>query len=196
MEQWLLQLVDRLGYLGIFAATLIESTFVPVPAEVTMVPAGMLAAQGELNYWAALISGAAGVLAGSIINYWVGLRFGRALLLRYGRYIFIKPDFLEKTELFFVRYGRLAVFMGRLLPGIKHYIAFVAGIARMKFAPFVTYTAFGGLIWIWILLQVGFMAERSAENGHASVSGLELVLIAITVITIVAWIVKNKLMRH
>ncbi len=196
MEHWLLELVTHLGYLGIFVATLIESTFVPIPAEVTMIPAGILAAKGELNYWLVLASATAGVIAGSLINYWIGLRYGRALVVRYGPYVFIKPEFLGKTELFFARYGWLAVFLGRLLPGVKHYISFVAGIARMKFQPFFTYTAFGGLIWIWIILQVGFMAERSAENGNSSVSTLEMALVAVAVISLAAWIAKKKLMRH
>ncbi|MCB2081701.1 MAG: calcium/sodium antiporter [Rickettsiales bacterium] len=196
LETLLLQLVDHFGYLGIFVATMVEGTFIPIPAEITMVPAGMLAAKGELNYWGALASGAAGVLVGSLINYWVGLRFGRAFILRFGSYIFIKPHFLQSTEVFFIRYGRMAVFMGRLLPGVKHYIAFAAGIARMKFQPFVTYTAFGGLIWVWVLLQVGFMAERSEENGNTSVSGLETILIIITIISVIFWIIKHRLMRH
>lgn len=196
MEQWLLDLVEHLGYVGIFVATLIESTFVPIPAEVTMIPAGMLAAKGEMNYWLALISSVLGVIAGSCINYWIGIRFGRTFLLRYGRYIFIKPSFLHKTELFFARYGRMAVFLGRLLPGIKHYIAFVAGIAQMKFQPFITYTAFGGLIWMWVILQIGYMAEKQAEHSANSLSSLELIVIAITGVTIVAWFIKTRLMRH
>lgn len=195
MESGLLEFVDKLGYVGIFLATLVESTFVPIPAEVTMVPAGMLAAQGKMDYWVALTSGSLGVVCGSMINYWIGIRFGRAMVLRYGKYVFIKSGFLVKTEIFFARYGRLAVFLGRLLPVVKHYIAFVAGLARMKFRPFVTYTAFGGVLWIWVLLQVGYMSERNSGSGSADKS-LEFIAISITVITIIALVLRAKLMKH
>lgn len=196
MEQWLMELVERLGYAGIFIATLIESSFVPIPAEVTMIPAGMLAFKGIFNYWLVLASATAGTIAGSLFNYWIGLQFGRKFILRYGKYIFIKHSFLDKTESFFTRYGRLAVFLGRLLPGIKHYIAFVAGIARMKFQPFITYTSLGALIWMWALLQVGYMAQRNTENGNSDLSSLELIVFAITVISLLAWWVKQRMMRH
>ncbi|MET0154701.1 MAG: DedA family protein [Rickettsiales bacterium] len=196
MQEWLIAVVESLGYAGVFFATLIESTFMPVPAEITVIPAGMLAAKGSLNYWGALACASSGVIAGSMVNYWVGLRFGRALLLKYGRYIFLKPAFLIKTERFFARYGVIAAFMGRLLPGVKHYIAFVAGIARMKFLPFVAASSLGGLIWMWLLLQVGFMAERSAQNSEEGLGSLENILIAVTLISVVVWIVKEKLMKH
>ncbi|MCC7260055.1 MAG: DedA family protein [Alphaproteobacteria bacterium] len=196
MEEWLLDLVHTLGYLGVFIATLIESTFVPIPAEMTMIPAGILAAKGEFNYWMVLFSSTLGVIAGSLVNYWIGLRFGRALIIRYGKYIFIKHSFLEKTEKFFARYGGAAAFMGRLLPVVRHYIAFVAGIARMKLQPFFIYSSLGGLIWMWILLQVGFMAERSKENGITDISSLDMTLIAVAIISLFAWLIKNRLMKH
>ncbi len=197
MEHFLLELVKQLGYLGLFVATLIESTFIPIPAEVTMIPAGMLAAHGELSYWGILVSATAGVIVGSIINYWIGIRFGRALLLTYGKYIFLKPDSLRKTERFFAKYGGLAVFLGRLLPGIKHYIAFVAGIACMPFRPFVMFTAIGGLIWIWLLLHVSYLAELKAErDGTGDLSSLEWIVAAVVAISVVAWLLKSKLMKH
>lgn len=197
MENFLLNLVEELGYLGLFVATLIESTFVPIPAEVTMIPAGMLAAQGKLWYWGVLFSATAGVIVGSILNYWIGIRFGRVLLLTYGKYIFIKPSSLDKTERFFNKYGGIAVFLGRLLPGIKHYIAFAAGIARMKFKPFIIYTAFGGLIWIWLLLQVSYMAEVNAQkNGAHDASSIEWIILAVVVISAVAWFIKEKVLKH
>ncbi|MCD6035156.1 MAG: hypothetical protein K0R63_897 [Rickettsiales bacterium] len=196
MADYLLQIVERFGYIGIFLATTVESMFLPLPAEITMIPAGMLAAQGVMNYWGVLASGVLGILLGSWINYWIGLHLGRTLLLRFGKYVFIKPEFLAKTEGFFTRYGKLAVFIGRLLPGVKHYIAFVAGIARMKMRPFILYTGLGGIIWTWILLQIGFMAERNYERGNSTVSTLEIIIIALTLVTFLAWYLKEKMMHH
>lgn len=196
MEEFLLRFVEHLGYIGIFFTTLIESTFVPIPAEVTVVPAGMLAAKGHFSYWGVLASATMGVIAGSAINYWIGSRYGRVLIIKFGKYVFLKPSFLRRTEIFFEKYGAFAVFIGRLLPGLRHYIGFVAGIAKMKFQLFVIYTSLGGLIWMWILLQVGYMAEKNSAKGNADLSSLELIVIAVTVITLIAYFIKKKIFKH
>lgn len=197
-SNWLVDLIEQLGYLGIFISTLIESTFVPIPAEVTMIPAGMLVAEGKMDYWVALLSSTFGVIAGSAINYWFGYRYGRILILKFGKYIFIKPRHIEKTENFFQRYGAVAVFMGRLLPGVRHYIAFVAGVAQMKFRPFMIYTALGGLIWMWVLLQVGYMSQLNADNPDSHIGGLETAVIIVVIVSLAAYGVQRFLLmkRH
>lgn len=197
LAQTLKDLVEHLGYGGIFLATLIESTFVPVPAEVTMIPAGMLVAQGVFNYWGVLASSTLGVIVGSLLNYLFGYYFGRALLLKYGKYIFIKHKHIHKSERFFKKFGTAAVFIGRLLPGIRHYIAFVAGIAQMPFRPFLLATSVGGLIWMWIILQIGYMAQVNADkNGDTDIAGLEWAVAVIVVITLISYAAKLRLMRH
>lgn len=193
---WLQNLVAHMGYIGIFIATMVESTFIPIPAEVTMIPAGMLAAQDKMNYWMVLVSGTGGVIAGSLLNYWIGMRYGRAMILKYGRYIMVKPRHIEKTEWFFARYGAWTAFMGRLLPGVRHYIACVAGIAQMKLRVFMIYTSLGGLIWMWILLQVGYMAQLKAKDGVVDVSILETVLLVCIAIGGGTFLVQRWLMRH
>lgn len=194
VDSWL-NLVDSWSYPGIFLTTMIESTFVPMPAELTMIPAGILAAQGELNYWGVLVSSTAGVVVGSIINYWIGYRFGRTLLEKYGKYVFIKHDFLEKTEAFFEKYGAFAVFIGRLLIGIRHYIGFVAGIARFKFKSFVVYTSIGGLLWMFILLQIGYLSEKTAESSYSAVTNLQIIIVLLTIISVIAYGIKLYMMK-
>lgn len=191
-------LVESFGYLGIFLATLVESTFVPIPAEVTMLPAGMLAAQGVLNYWLVLLSSTMGVIVGSLINYLFGYYFGRNLLLKYGKYIFIKHKHIHKTERFFKKFGVLAAFSGRLLPGVRHYIAFVAGIAKMPLRPFIVATSIGGLIWMWILLEIGYVAQvRADAHGSSDVSdAMEVAVLAVVVVTGLAYFVKVRMTRH
>lgn len=193
---WLENLVSHLGYLGIFILTTVESTFVPLPAEFTVIPAGSLAAKGQLNYLLVLAASTLGVIAGSAINYWLGFQYGRRFILRYGKYIFIKPSFLKKTELFFAKHGGLAVLLGRILPAVKHYIAFVAGIAQMNKHKFFIYTTIGGVIWMWLLVHIGYMAEKTAAKGGSPVESIETVAISITVVTLLALFVKNKMMKH
>lgn len=193
-SHWLVELINTLGYLGIFISTLVESTFVPIPAEVTMIPAGILVAEGRMNYWVALLFSSLGVIAGSAINYWFGYHYGRKLILKYGKYIFIKPRHIEKTEDFFSRYGAVAVFLGRLLPGVRHYIAFVAGIAQMRFRAFIAYTGLGGLIWMWVLLQLGYMSQRNADNPESNIGGFETAVLAIVIVSVLAYGVQRFLM--
>jgi membrane protein DedA with SNARE-associated domain len=189
-------IVLQFGYVGIFIATLIESTFVPIPAEVTMIPAGILVAKGELNYWMTLTVSTAGVIAGSVINYFVGLKFGRTLFVRFGKYVMLKEHHLHSTEMFFKRYGRAAVFLGRLLLGVKHYIAFVAGIAKMNFQLFTIYTSFGAVIWMFILLQAGYMSHHEGGDGSSAVHQVQNIVMIVIGVSAVAWFVKKRLMRH
>lgn len=185
-----------MGYVGIFLLTTIESTFVPIPAEVTVIPAGILAAKGIMNYWLVIAASTLGVIAGSAINYWLGFHYGRKLILRYGKYVFMKESFLHKTEIFFASHGGLAIFLGRILPGVKHYIAFAAGIAQMKIRPFLFYSGLGGLLWCWILVHIGYMAEMSSEKGGGNFSSLEIISAAIVGVTLVALLIKQKMMKH
>lgn len=194
--EFLEHLVEKLGYVGIFLLTTVESTFVPIPAEVTVIPAGALAAKGVMSYWLVIATSTLGVIAGSAINYWLGYHYGRKLILRYGKYVFMTPAFLDKTERFFAKYGKLAVFLGRVLPGVKHYIAFAAGIAKMEIKPFLIFSALGGLVWMWLLVHIGYMAEISAEKGTSHFSSLEIIAIAITAATLLALFVKQRMMKH
>jgi membrane protein DedA with SNARE-associated domain len=169
--------VEHLGYIGVFIATLIESTFVPVPAEFTMIPAGGLVAAGKMNYAIVLTVSTLGVVVGSYINYWVGRTFGREFVVRFGKYILLKASFLDKVEVFFNRHGKFATFSGRLLPGVRHYIAFPAGMAKMPLKPFVLFTALGGGMWMWILLHIGYIAGKEADKGIKGIEDIVLILI-------------------
>lgn len=188
-------LVEHLGYIGIFVATMVESTFVPIPAEVTLIPAGILAAQGKMNYWLILIASTLGGVVGSLFNYWLGLRFGRKLLLQYGRYVFINKHFLEKTERFFQKHGSAAIFAGRLLPGLRHYIAFPAGIARMNLRAFSTATALGGGIWMWVLLQLGYMAGLNSHDGKVDTDTIEYIILGLSSLLVLLYLIKAKLLK-
>jgi len=137
--------------------TFIESTFVPIPSEVTVVPAGYLVAQGNLNFWIALLSSVSGTIGGSLFNYFIAKHFGRRLLLNYGKYFFINEEKLKSIEFFFERHGAISTFSGRLLPGIKHFISFPAGLGKMDLKLFSFYTTAGGTIWNGLLLVLGYL---------------------------------------
>ncbi len=114
--QFLVQIISQLGYLGVFVMMFLESSFFPFPSEVAMIPAGYLASKGEMNVYLVLISGISGSLAGAVFNYLLALKFGRAFVLRFGKYFFFKEETLTKMEDYFKKHGEISTFTGRLIP--------------------------------------------------------------------------------
>ncbi len=153
---WIVQTVNHWGYLGIFLAMFLESSFFPFPSEVIMIPAGYLASKGEMNLYAAIFTGVMGSVAGALFNYWLARRYGRPFLQRYGRYFFLDERTLEKLERFFTRHGEISTFNGRLIPGIRQYISLPAGLAKMPVGRFALYTALGAGIWVTVLALLGY----------------------------------------
>lgn len=154
--EWIVDFVQSLGYIGIFIMTFIESSFIPIPAEVTMIPAGYLVQQGVMHGWLVMVAATLGCVSGALFNYWIAAHYGRRLLANYGKYFFMTEKKLAKMETFFEDHGDMATFSGRLLPGVRHYISFPAGLAHMNLRRFIIYTASGGGIWMFILLALGY----------------------------------------
>lgn len=152
---WLVNTIGRLGYPGILALMFLESTFFPVPSEVVIPPAGYLAARGEMSLWLVIVCGVTGSILGALFNYYLAVWLGRPLILRYGRYVLLPPERFERVNAFFVTHGEISTFTGRLVPGIRHFISFPAGLARMSLARFIGYTAFGSAVWVTILAYIG-----------------------------------------
>ncbi|GAB4312593.1 MAG: DedA family protein [Candidatus Sumerlaeia bacterium] len=151
------------GPLLIFFFMAVESSFIPFPSEVVMIPAGFLAARAELfpgdPVSAAVIAvtcGVMGSLAGAFVNYYLSLKLGRPVLYKYGKWVFLKPSALERAEEVFREYGELATFVCRLIPAIRQLISIPAGLARMNFFRFTLFTALGAGIWVVILTLIGY----------------------------------------
>ena len=166
IEQFAHQLVEwifHLGYPGIFFLMAIESSFIPFPSEVVLIPAGYLAYQGEMNIFLILISAILGSLVGAFVNYFIALYLGRRFILRFGKYFFISEETLAKLEAFFQNHGHISTFTGRLIPGIRQLISIPAGIAKMNLAEFSVYTALGAGIWSLILILLGYFIGKEQE---------------------------------
>ncbi len=154
---WIVETVGAMGYTGIFIMMFLESSFFPFPSEVAMIPAGYLASKGEMNIWFAFLAGAGGSLAGALFNYILGHRLGRPFIIKYGRYVLLKPQTVEKVETFFAKYGPASTLFGRLIPGIRQYISLPAGVGKMPLAAFSIYTFLGAGIWCAVLLALGYI---------------------------------------
>lgn len=159
------------GLLLIFVFMAIESSFIPFPSEVVMIPAGFLAARGELGLGSPVIAvsiavlvGILGSLAGAYVNYFLALKVGKPFLLRYGKWFFLKPDALERACEVFNRYGAATTFVCRMVPAIRQLISIPAGISKMPLGPFTLFTALGAGVWTAILAFVGYALGKSAGD--------------------------------
>lgn len=147
--------ISHLHYLGVMLMMAIESACIPLPSEVTMPFAGFLASKGELNLWWVSVAGAAGCVLGSWVAYAVGAWGGRPLVERYGKYLLLSKHDLDLADRWFVRHGELTIFVGRLLPVVRTFIAFPAGVSRMPLWRFTVYTFLGSLPYCWFLAWIG-----------------------------------------
>jgi len=147
--------ISTLGYGGVVLLMAIESACIPLPSEVIMPFSGYLVYTGQFNLWIVTMAGAFGCVLGSLLAYWVGMRGGRPLIEKYGRYILISRHDLDLADRWFARYGEAIVFISRLLPAIRTFIAFPAGVARMNLKKFVIYTFAGSLPWCFGLAYAG-----------------------------------------
>jgi len=143
------------GYLGIIVLMAMESSIFPVPSEIVIPPAAFWAAQGRMSLTGIVLAGTFGSWLGSAITYWVSRWIGRAVILRWGKLIFIKPDSLDRAEHFVARYEVGGVFFARLLPVLRHLVSIPAGIARMSFGVFSMVTILGAAIWCSVLAWFG-----------------------------------------
>jgi membrane protein DedA with SNARE-associated domain len=148
---WWFSIIDQWGYLGIFVMMAIESSIIPLPSEVIIPPAAYYASIGRFDMTLVVLSGAAGSLFGSLIMYGASRLLGRPFLMRYGKYVFIKPDKVELGERFFLKYSTGGVFFARLILIVRHLISIPAGIARMNILLFSVLTTVGAGLWCAIL---------------------------------------------
>jgi len=189
--------ISRLGYAGIVLLMAIESACIPLPSEIIMPFSGALVARGEFNLWLVGLAGAFGCVLGSLVAYWVGMYGGRPLAEKYGRYLLISSHDLDLADRWFDRFGEVIVFASRLLPAIRTFIAFPAGVARMNLKKFVIYTFAGSLPWCIGLAYVG---QRLGEKWDKDPTLRTLFhrfdfIIGIVLVLAVAWWVWRHI-RH
>lgn len=163
VANYIVGVVGDLGYIGIFLLMFLESTFFPFPSEVVMIPAGYLVYKGEMSMSLVLFSGISGSLAGALFNYFLAIKVGRAILIRYGKYFFVKEETIVKVEQFFEKHGAISTFSGRLIPAVRQLISFPAGLARMNLIKFCIYTTLGAAIWSVILTLLGYYIGDNQE---------------------------------
>ncbi len=164
LSAFVIATIAALGYAGVVLMMAIESACVPLPSEVIMPFSGYLVATGRFNLQMVALAGALGCLLGSYVAYGVGASGGRWVLERWGRYLLITPHELEVADRFFERFGGAAVFIGRLLPVVRTFVAFPAGVSRMRLVPFTVYTLAGSYLWCLVLAWIGMKLGEHWES--------------------------------
>jgi membrane protein DedA with SNARE-associated domain len=191
LASFIITVISRSGYWGIVLLMSIESACIPLPSEVIMPFSGYLVSVRRFHLGWVALAGALGCNLGSLVAYYVGSLGGRPLVEKYGRYVLLTHHDLEMADRFFARYGDWAVFLARLLPVIRTFIAFPAGVARMNFLRFNLYTFLGSLPWCWGLAYAGlklgqrWTALREYFHRFDTILGILIVLGA-------AWFIRNR----
>lgn len=184
---FIVNLVESWGYLGIFCMMFLESSFFPFPSEVAMIPAGYLAFQGKMNIFLAFFAGTFGSLMGAIFNYYLCYFFGRSLIEKYGKYVGIDDEKMQKFESFFKRHGEISTFNCRLIPGIRQYISLPAGLARMNIFRFSLFTTLGAGIWVAILLGLGYFLGQNETILKEKLHIITIILLFFVILTFIVY---------
>lgn len=191
ISSWIIGVITTLHYGGVVLLMAIESANIPLPSEVIMPFAGFLVAQGALNLYLVALAGAIGCVIGSIFSYYLGAWGGRPLIEKYGKYILISRHDLDLAEHWFTKHGEIIVFFGRLLPVIRTFISFPAGIARMNFWRFVIYSFLGSLPWSLLLAFIGYKLGEHWENIRTYFHNFDGLILVLIVIAIIWWVWRH-----
>jgi membrane protein DedA with SNARE-associated domain len=185
-------LVEGHGLLAVLVLMAVESCGIPVPSEVVMPLGGALAAGGHLSLPLTILAGAAGNLIGSLVAYWLAARFGRDLLLGPGRWVGIRAAHLEHAERWFARFGLAAVFFGRMMPVVRTYISFPAGLTGLRLGWFCLLTFAGALPWAAALALAGWVLGKNYERISGPYTVASIVFALLLVGAIVLWFLRGR----
>ncbi|HOP63798.1 MAG TPA: DedA family protein [Spirochaetota bacterium] len=192
--------MDNINYLMVTFLMTLESTFLPVPSELVVPPAAWKAAQGEMNVILIIIVSTVGCILGALINYFLAKTLGRKIIYslvdtKIAHMLFINRHSMEKSETFFIKYGKSSTFIGRLVPGVRHLISIPAGVAQMNLRDFIFYTAAGSAIWNGILAALGYFLYTQQEllkKYYRDISIAALLIFVIFILYIFIKLLKNR----
>ena len=193
---FLLNIINEIGYIGIFVGMTIESSFFPFPSEIILIPAGALVASGEMNFFLVFISALLGSLAGAIFNFFLALYLGRTaidfILSKYGKFFFISKKQVRKSDDYFKKYGEITTFVGRLIPGVRQLISIPAGFSKMNFPKFILFTSLGAGIWSLFLISTGYFFGENYLLINENMGIVNLLFLLLPLLIIIIYILWRK----
>lgn len=192
LASMIIYVISRMGLAGVVFLMAIESACIPLPSEVIMPFAGYLVFLGKYSLWSVGLAGAVGCVVGSVPAYYLGMYGGRPLIEKYGKYILMSHHDLDMADRWFARHGQATVFFARLLPVIRTFIAFPAGVARMDMKRFIAYTFAGSLPWCLGLAYVGMVMGEKWPSLREYFHKFDLLIGAVLVAGI-AWYIRRHI---
>ena len=192
---WIMSVISTMGYGGIVLLMAIESACIPLPSEIIMPFAGFLVYKGEMLLWLVALAGAIGCVLGSIPAYYVGMFGGRPLAERYGKYILLSKQDLDLADRLFAKHGEIIILIARMLPAVRTFIAFPAGVVRMNMSKFIIYTFVGSFIWCWLLAYAGMKFGQNWESLKVYFHEFHYVIAAAGLRSVV-WYVRRHFKQH
>lgn len=154
--EWVTEVIGQYGYGAIYILLAIGIVGLPIPDEIMMVTIGYLSSIHVLSYPLSVLFGFLGTVTGMTVSYWIGRKFGKPLLLRFGKYLFLTPNKLEKVERLFERYAQWTIIFGYYIPGVRHLTCYVSGISGINFRKYFIISSIGALIWCLIFVTIGY----------------------------------------
>lgn len=191
LAAFIIGIISSLGYGGIVLLMAVESACIPLPSEIIMPFSGYLVFRGELLLWGVALAGAVGCVLGSVAAYYLGAKGGRPLVERYGRYLLVSHHDLELADRWFARHGDITILIGRLLPVVRTFIAFPAGVTRMSMGKFVVYTFLGSFIWCWALAWVGLRLGEHWDTLGVYFHRFDAVIVLATLAVALGWLWRH-----
>jgi membrane protein DedA with SNARE-associated domain len=192
LAEWVVSIVETLGYPGLTILVALENIFPPIPSELILPLAGFLTGQGRFSFLLVLIATTIGSLIGALLLYGIGAAVGkrrvRWLVKRYGQWALLTPDDLKRTEDWFQRYGPIAVFTGRLVPIVRSLVSIPAGYSRMPLGPFLLLTGFGSALWNGVLVSLGWALGENWHDIEQYVGWLQYLVLAVVAFLVIRFI--------
>lgn len=200
MSQWVLDIMQQLGYAGVVLLMFLENVFPPIPSEIIMPAAGFAAARGELSLTGVIIAGGVGSVLGAVVLYYVGRLLNEdrliALIDRYGKWLLLSSDDIRQADDWFDRHGPKIVFFGRLLPGVRSLLSIPAGMANMPMGQFLLYTSLGTTLWSGLLAVAGYQLGANYEQIEGWIGPISQIILAICILLAVIFILRRVQKRR
>ncbi|WP_296191897.1 MULTISPECIES: DedA family protein [unclassified Psychrobacter] len=197
MSEWVLGIMAKFGYFGIIFAMFAENVFPPIPSEVIMPAAGFAASKGDMSIVLVILTGTLGAVLGALPLYYLGHKFDEprlvAFIEKYGKYVFIKPTDITDANAWFDKHGKMAVFFGRMVPGVRSLISIPAGMNKMALLPFLALSALGASIWTAILALAGYYLGQNYDAVAGILAPYSKAIVISILMVIVGLLIKRRL---
>ena len=196
MEQWITSIMESLSYWGIGLLMFAENLFPPIPSELIMPLAGFTVAQNKMSFVPAVLAGVIGTIVGAFPWYYAGKLVGeqrlKGLADKYGKWITVSSQDIDKAQRWFTRYGNKAVFFGRLVPGVRTLISLPAGMSNMPLAPFILYSTLGTTLWVMVLTFLGYILGDNYKLVEKYLDPVSKIVLVVLIVAFIVWVVRKS----